>query len=289
MFSFFYSMYGAMLYVVGPLVLALYPAFGVGQLARTFMVNLLIWNSWGILYAVMSQLLTIMSAGSLTSIFSAGTFGGAFQGASQMLLISLSSILLSLMIAVIPFIAKRIISGDVGSTLFTALAVAGAALQTLAVGSAAMNSGYSGGDGGGGGGPDRNPPTDRQKGPGEDIGSNKAPRPPDDPGSPPPPPPGGGDVSAISGTAPNGPNDAMTTSRPGGGGVAVRERPQTAGGGGGGGYPPDRDPGGGGSRNSGFRQPHVSGLYYIPYAAFWAAGRTARAMRNTFGRSSEEG
>ena len=105
-FSFFYSMYGAMLYVVGPLVLALYPAFGVGQLA-TFMLNLLIWNSWGILYAVMSQLLTIMTAGSLTSVLSAGTFGGAFAGASQMLLISMSSILLSLMIAVIPFIVNR--------------------------------------------------------------------------------------------------------------------------------------------------------------------------------------
>ena len=209
-----------------------------------------------------------------------------------MLLISLSSILLSLMIAVIPFIAKRIISGDVGSTLFTALAVAGAALQTLAVGSAGLSSGYGSGDGGGGGGggPDRNPPPDRQKGPGEDIGSTKAPRPPDDPGSSPPPPAGGGDASGSSGTAPNGPNDAMaTTSRQGGGGVAVRERPQTAGGGGGGGHPPDRDPGGGGSRNSGFRQPYVSGLYSIPYAAFWAAGRTARAMRNTFSRSSEEG
>ena len=38
--AFFYSMYGAMLYVFGPLVLALYPAFGIGQLARTYMVNL---------------------------------------------------------------------------------------------------------------------------------------------------------------------------------------------------------------------------------------------------------
>ncbi len=46
-FSFFYSMYGAVLYVVGPLVLALYPALGVGQLARTFMVNLMVWNAWG--------------------------------------------------------------------------------------------------------------------------------------------------------------------------------------------------------------------------------------------------
>src|SRR5215471_3484960 len=71
LFSFFYSMYGAMLYVVGPMVLALYPAFGIGQLARTYMVNLLIWNAWGILYAVLSRLLTDMSAGSLTNILNA--------------------------------------------------------------------------------------------------------------------------------------------------------------------------------------------------------------------------
>src|SRR5262249_23115159 len=114
LFSFFYSMYGAMLYVVGPLVLSLYPAVGIWQLARTYMVNLLIWNSWGILYAVMTQMLTLMGAGSLQSIFSSGTFGGAFQGASQMLLLSLSAILLALMIALIPFITKRVVSGDVG-------------------------------------------------------------------------------------------------------------------------------------------------------------------------------
>src|SRR5437763_2720198 len=82
-FSFFYSMYGAVLYVVGPLVLALYPALGVGQLARTFMVNLLVWNAWGIIYAIISQLLTIMSANSLTSIFTSQSFGGAFQGRAK--------------------------------------------------------------------------------------------------------------------------------------------------------------------------------------------------------------
>ena len=80
LFAFFYSMYGALLYVFGPLVLALYPVFGIGQLARTYMVNLLIWNAWGIIYAVMSQMLTILNADSLTSILTAQNFGGAFQG-----------------------------------------------------------------------------------------------------------------------------------------------------------------------------------------------------------------
>ena len=153
-FSFFYSMYGAVLYVVGPLVLALYPALGVGQLARTFMVNLMVWNAWGLIYAIISQLLTIMSANSLNSIFTSQSFGGAFQGASQMLLISLSSILLSIMILLIPFIAKRVVSGDIGSTMLTVAGVAAAAAQTAIAGWAGMQGGAAsaggGGDGGGG-------------------------------------------------------------------------------------------------------------------------------------------
>src|SRR5581483_2900402 len=154
-FSFFYSMYGAVLYVLGPLVLALYPALGIGQLARTFMVNLLVWNAWGIIYAIMSQLLTIMSANSLTSIFSAQSFGGAFQGASQMLLISMSSILLSIMILLIPFMAKRIISGEVGSTMLIVAGVAATAVQNAIAGWAGVQGGASsavagGGQGGGG-------------------------------------------------------------------------------------------------------------------------------------------
>jgi hypothetical protein len=165
-------MYGAVLYVVGPLVLALYPALGVGQLARTFMVNLLVWNAWGIVYAIISQLLTIMSANNLNSIFTAQSFGGAFQGASQMLLISLSSILLSIMILLIPFIAKRVVSGDVGSTMLTVVGVAAAAVRAATSGWSAIQSAGGPGkdpdDGGGGGG----------GGVVDGGGSNRAPAPP---------------------------------------------------------------------------------------------------------------
>src|ERR1035438_828358 len=152
-------MYGAVLYVVGPLVLALYPALGAGQLARTFMVNLLVWNAWGIIYAIISQLLTIMSANSLNSIFTSQSFGGAFQGASEMLLISLSSILLSIMILLIPFIAKRVVSGDVGSTMLTVVGVAAAAVQTAIAGWAGMQAGAASGGG------DPPPPPPRPRSP----------------------------------------------------------------------------------------------------------------------------
>ena len=52
LFSLFYALYGSILYVVGPFVLALYPAFGFGVMARKYLVNLMIFNAWGVLYSI---------------------------------------------------------------------------------------------------------------------------------------------------------------------------------------------------------------------------------------------
>ena len=57
-FCFFYTLYGSVLYVLGPLVLALIPISGVGQLARTYATNVMIWNAWAILYAIFGALIT---------------------------------------------------------------------------------------------------------------------------------------------------------------------------------------------------------------------------------------
>jgi hypothetical protein len=244
-------MYGAVLYVVGPLVLALYPALGVGQLARTFMVNLLVWNAWGIIYAIISQLLTIMSANSLANIFTNQSFGGAFQGASQMLLISLSSILLSIMILLIPFIAKRVISGDVGSTMLAVAGVAAAAVQTAVAGWAGVQAGA--GSGGGGG---DHPPT-----------------PPPPGGPPPPPPPGGGASAGGIGAGATAASDLAES----GAGASSAPRPLSG----------AADEAGGSlaaqpanaSRSSG--GPGHFGRYSIPHAVGWTVGTWAGATQRT--------
>jgi len=247
-FSFFYSMYGAVLYVVGPLVLALYPALGVGQLARTFMVNLMVWNAWGLIYAIISQLLTIMSANSLNSIFTSQSFGGAFQGASQMLLISLSSILLSIMILLIPFIAKRVVSGDIGSTMLTVAGVAATAAQTAIAGWAGMQSGF-----GGGGGDNHRPPD-----------------------GPPPPPPDGnssalGGESGAAGHAPAAPGgDAAADASGSGGGGAVALAASRS----------PNDPPNPPAQQSQGRPGHF-GHYNIPHAIGWTVGTWAGATRRT--------
>jgi hypothetical protein len=118
-FSLLYALYGSILYVVGPFVLALYPAFGFGQLARTYLVNLMIFNAWGLLYAIFGALMAAINMNTVNGVLSSGNFVGAFNGVTGSLLLGLASILLSFCIVLIPFLAKRIVEGDVGQTMTT--------------------------------------------------------------------------------------------------------------------------------------------------------------------------
>ena len=117
LFTLFYALYGSILYVVGPFVLALIPSRGLGQPGRTYFVNMMIFQCWGLLYAILQAL---MSALQITNPMQFnGSFLQAFVGASQMIVMSVASVLLSVMVALIPFIASRIVRGDIGSTLMT--------------------------------------------------------------------------------------------------------------------------------------------------------------------------
>src|SRR5215469_5493767 len=117
LFTFFYALYGSILYVVGPFVLALIPSRGFGQLGRIYFVNLMIFQCWGLLYAILQAL---MSALQITDPMQFnGSWLQAFVGSSQMIVMSVASVLLAVMVALIPFMASRIVRGDIGSTLMT--------------------------------------------------------------------------------------------------------------------------------------------------------------------------
>src|SRR5215471_18927346 len=101
LFTLFYALYGSILYVVGPFVLALMPSRSLGQLGRSFFVNMLVFQCWGLLYAILQSL---MSALEITNPMQfSGSFLEAFVGSSQMIMLSVASVLLSVMIAMIPF------------------------------------------------------------------------------------------------------------------------------------------------------------------------------------------
>jgi uncharacterized membrane protein YeaQ/YmgE (transglycosylase-associated protein family) len=69
------------------------------------------------LYAILQSL---MSALQITDPMQfSGSFLQAFVGSSQIIVLSVASVLLSSMVALIPYIASRIVRGEIGSTLMT--------------------------------------------------------------------------------------------------------------------------------------------------------------------------
>ena len=148
-FCFFYTLYGSVLYVVGPLVLAVLPISGVGQLAKTYAINLMIWNAWAILYAVFGALITAIQVNRINDVLGHG-FLGFLEGVPDSTILGLVSIFYALSVAMIPFIAKRIVSGDAGSTAFAMVRAgaftAGAALAAVSGFTAGASSGASAGN-----------------------------------------------------------------------------------------------------------------------------------------------
>lgn len=133
-FGFFYILYGSILYIFGPIVIALMPLGATNRLAKSYAENVFIWNAWPVLYGGFGALLSAVQMGQVGQMLNQNDFLGGLGNLEGSILIGLASIIYSLAIAVIPFIAKKIVSGEVGATAGTLL---GAAATALTMGVAA--------------------------------------------------------------------------------------------------------------------------------------------------------
>jgi hypothetical protein len=140
-FGFFYIFYGSILYIFGPIVIALMPLGGANRLAKSYVENIFVWNAWPILYGGFGALLTAVQMGQVGQMLNQNDFLGGLGNLEGAFLIGLVSIVYSLAIAVIPFVAKRIVSGDVGST---AVAMLGTAVTALTAGAAGIEGAAAG-------------------------------------------------------------------------------------------------------------------------------------------------
>lgn len=151
-FGFFYIFYGSVLYIFGPIVIALMPLGATNRIAKAYVENLFIWNAWPILYGGFGALLSAVQMGQIGQMLSQNNFLGGLGNLEGSILIGIASIIYSLAIAVIPFIAKRLVSGDVGSTAAaligtaaTAITLGAAAVEGATVGAATGGAGVSSG------------------------------------------------------------------------------------------------------------------------------------------------
>ncbi len=164
-FTIFYAMYGAVLYVTGPFVLALLPTRGLGQLSRTYLVNLMTFQVWGLIYAIIQVLMSAVNLSSINAVLGANGVLNSFVGSSEMILLALTASIFSFSIALIPFIASRIVRGDVGGTMLTLVgtmaAAAGAVASLAAASFVGVGEGAVASQGAAGGGTAPSPPPPR--------------------------------------------------------------------------------------------------------------------------------
>ena len=193
-FTVFYAMYGSVLYVSGPFVLALLPTRGLGQLSRTYLVNLMTFEAWGLIYAIIQVLMSAVNLSSINAVLGANGVLNSFVGSSEMMLLALTASIFSLSIALIPFIASRIVRGDVGSTVLalvgTMTAAAGAVASLAAASFAGLGEGVPASNAAGGATVPPVPPRD------DGAGSSGGRAPTAASASMPPAPPSLGNVSA---------------------------------------------------------------------------------------------
>jgi hypothetical protein len=147
-FTLFYALYGSVLYVVGPFVLALLPAKGFGQLAKTYLLNLMVFAAWGLIYAIIQALMSAINLGSMNAVLNSNGLLDSFFGSGQVTLLALASILFSISIALIPYIASRIVRGEMGATMLVMVGTVVTATR-LAAKTLTASSGAGGGSGGG--------------------------------------------------------------------------------------------------------------------------------------------
>ena len=124
LFTLIYIFWGAVLYAVGPLVLALAPSRMINGTAKFYAQNLFVWNCWAVLYAVFACLITAVNGKDLTT---SPFFSGMVTGAQTQVWIGLTSIIYSVCILLIPLIAMAVLKGEFGG-------VAGAFMSLISVG-----------------------------------------------------------------------------------------------------------------------------------------------------------
>ena len=212
-FTVFYAMYGAVLYVTGPFVLALLPTRGLGQLSRTYLINLMTFQAWGLIYAIIQVLMSAVNLSSINAVLGANGVLNSFVGSSEMILLALTASIFSFSIALIPFMASRIVRGDVGSTMLmlvgTMTAAAGAVASLAAASFVGVGEGAVASHAAAGGGAAPSPPPRDDAGGSSGGGAATAAY-----ASAPPTPPSAGGTNADAESTGSGHTAPLTTAPP---------------------------------------------------------------------------
>ena len=140
LFTLLYVFWGAVLYAVGPLVLALAPSRMINGTAKCYAQNLFVWNCWAVLYAVFACLITAVNGKDLDS----SPFFTGMVAAQPQVWIGLTSILYAVCILLIPIIAMAVLKGEFGGVASAFMSLVSISTQVSRAASGAAKAAKSG-------------------------------------------------------------------------------------------------------------------------------------------------
>jgi hypothetical protein len=155
-FAIIYTFWGSCLFAVGPFVIALAPSSIVNSLTKYYTLNLVVWNTWTVLYGVFGCLISAIHMNDVNTIASGNAgaivFGG-FVGAGPLdggiESIGLISVMYAILILLIPMVAAFVLRGQfsaVGAGLAMAASrITNGGLQGAKAGAVAGPVGAAGG------------------------------------------------------------------------------------------------------------------------------------------------
>jgi hypothetical protein len=148
--SILFTLWGLILYAIGPLLVATIPSEFFGGMGKTYIKGLIQWLAWPVLFAVLSELMSLLQADQSTSNIwqNAPWVISSSSSINSSILIGITTIVFSLMLLSMPWIAHKILSGDFAgsmgaswSSMVTAAVAVGTAGAGAAVGAAAGGAG----------------------------------------------------------------------------------------------------------------------------------------------------
>src|SRR5260370_22129552 len=109
----------------------------------------MIWNASRPLYATFGSLITAIQFNRVDTVINQGFLKGFFRGSADSTVLGLVSVFYALALGLIPLIAKRLISGDVGSAVSSLVRAGATAAGALLSGVAGFGAGAGAGSGAG--------------------------------------------------------------------------------------------------------------------------------------------
>ena len=140
--AFFFVLWGAVLYCLGPFMVALAPSGITGDYTRTYIKGLVEWSMWPVIYCLFVSLMTYINLGSTGTILNGGVTGTLAISDAQLL--AVTSLVFGICLLIIPFIAHFIIGANFSKAF-------GAAVGMLSMASGNVNALLGAGASSGGG------------------------------------------------------------------------------------------------------------------------------------------